>query len=38
VRTGSRDRGGNLSCKWVVIAEVGDREVVERTAKYSEME
>jgi hypothetical protein len=37
MRTGSRGRGRNLSCEWVVVAEVGDGGVVVRTAKYSEM-
>jgi hypothetical protein len=38
VRTGSRGRGGNLTCEWVVASEVGDGEVVMRIAKYSETE
>jgi hypothetical protein len=38
VRTGGRGRGRNLSCEWVVVAEVGDGGLVVRTAKYSETE
>jgi hypothetical protein len=38
VRMGSRGRGGNLSCEWVVVAEVRDGEVVVRITKYSETE
>jgi hypothetical protein len=36
VRAGSRGCGGNLSCEWVSVVEVGDRGVVVRTTKYSE--
>jgi hypothetical protein len=38
VKTGSRGRDGDLSCEWIVVAKVGDREVVVRIAKYSETE
>jgi hypothetical protein len=38
VRTGCRSRGGNLSCEWVVAAEVRYGQVVVRTAKYSKTE
>jgi hypothetical protein len=35
MRMGSRGRGGNLSCERVVVAQVGDGEVVMQTSKYS---
>jgi hypothetical protein len=37
VQTGSHGQGGNLSCEWVVMAEVGERRVVLRTTKYYKM-